>query len=578
MAYQKKSNWLNIPTPVVAIAAVLLGCGLTFGVLQINRMLSPQALTLEPAKKPNREGMVKVPKSLVQLNAFEVVRRENVYNLELGDENYFWFEKKDVNPDWITDVDQIIGRVMAKDKRADFVFKEKDFLPEGSRSGIVGGIPVGKQGFFLEAEEVAGLRFLKSGDRFDLIASLPDEPIEEDPEYGLLMGGIKAVDGEPVLETGIRILVQNAEMIALTTRQNMTTQGGLELSDDDARGRSSASSKDESVVIAIDPEEALPLASALADGLQIHMVTRSGQENDVVEPENVLEGRVAFPGTARSLAAFEKIKASDLAEPNSGGLRQYFFEADDVLEDWIADPEQLIGRTLKHDVQPGAILKESDFLPESSLVADVKAYETLSAEQLVGGEDSPWVDRVANRALEAGAMPTEADVFPEGTKAGMAAAIPADRMALTLKQADIQGVSELSLGDQFDLLSSELIDLKASMVGVEWSPALSGQLESQVVNRVLARAVIVINKLNDQVVVAIRPDEISSVAKAVAKKDSMYCVALSSGNAVEATAGHLDEHALADSLRSDPDPLQNITVTETIVGGRRSMRAYRRKP
>ena len=197
------------PAKIAAAVAILFGGGLlTYGFVRAAGWLNPATAPL--AQAPSREGRVPVPKSLTSLNAFDKVQRENVYNLALGDDSYFWLPQQQVeaHPEWITSVDQIVGRVLARDKRADFVFSEKDFLPEGSRTGIAGGIPRGKQGFFLEAEQIPGLRFLKNGDRFDLLASLPEESENGSPEYGLLMGGIKARGGKPIPVNGVRSLVQ----------------------------------------------------------------------------------------------------------------------------------------------------------------------------------------------------------------------------------------------------------------------------------------------------------------------------------------------------------------------------------
>ena len=277
MVNRRRPQTRSIPKSVIVFGVLIAGCALTFGIVRAAGWLDQ---TAPLAQEPSREGMLPVPKSLVNLNAFDVVQREDVYDRSLGDDSYFWLPKAQVedHPEWITRVDQVIGRVMARDKRADFVFQAKDFLPEGSRSGIAGGVPAGKQGFFLDAEKVPGLRFLKSGDRFDLLASQPDESKEANSEYGLLMGGIKVRGGKPIPLTGVRILVQNAEMIALATNRSMTTQGGLELTDTDSRGRSTNNTKDERVCIAIDPAEAVPLTGALGEELEIHMVTRSGQQ------------------------------------------------------------------------------------------------------------------------------------------------------------------------------------------------------------------------------------------------------------------------------------------------------------
>ncbi|KAA5545883.1 hypothetical protein FYK55_02910 [Roseiconus nitratireducens] len=557
------------------------GCALTFGIVRAAGWLDQ---TAPLAQEPSREGMVPVPKSLVRLKAFDVVQREDVYDRTLGSDSYFWLPEAQVadHPEWITRFDEIIGRVMAREKRADFVFSEKDFLPEGSRSGIAGGVPNGKQGFFLDAEKIPGLRFLKSGDRFDLLASNPDEPKDSSSEYGLLMGGIKARGGKPIPLTGVQILAQNAELIALATNRSMTTQGGLDLANTESRGRSVNTTKEERVCIAIDPDEAVALTGALGAGLEINMVTRSGQQSGAEDDADVLAGRIALPANAVPIEAFQSIQAQHLAEPNTGELRQYFFLPGDVENDWIARPEQLIGRVVRRAIEPGYIFRESDFLPPGSLKENVEAYESVLPGQVVEGSTSKWVERVAARDLSAGSELSEADFFPPGTKPGIASAIPSNRMALTINVDDIRGASELSRGDRFDLLASTRPDLRKTMRGVEISPSLATELQSSAVNRVLATEALVIQTSEEQVVVAIRPSEISLVAKALAQETQVFCVARTGTADPNQMANQMvrpsESPETVGVLVSDPDPMSEISITETLIGGRRKVRAYRRSP
>ena len=176
MSTRRRQTQSNTLHKLLISILVVAGLGvLIYGLANSMGWLSPSPES--NVARPSREGKVAVPKALVALKAFEKVRREDVYDRELDDESFFWLSEEDVenNPDWVTSLDQIINRVMARDKRKDFVFKKSDFLPEGSRTGIIAGVPAGKQGFFLEVEKIPGLRFLKQGDRFDLIASLPKE-------------------------------------------------------------------------------------------------------------------------------------------------------------------------------------------------------------------------------------------------------------------------------------------------------------------------------------------------------------------------------------------------------------------
>jgi hypothetical protein len=68
---------------------------------------------------------------------------------------------------------KIIGRVVNREKAPNFGFTEANFLPEGSREGITGGVPEGMRAYTLEASRLSGVHTLRLGDKFDLMASVP---------------------------------------------------------------------------------------------------------------------------------------------------------------------------------------------------------------------------------------------------------------------------------------------------------------------------------------------------------------------------------------------------------------------
>ena len=574
MAIRRQTKSSNTTAKIATVVAVLLGGGLlTYGIARAAGWLNPATAPL--AQKPSRAGKVPIPKSLVALNAFDKVQREDVYNLGLGDDSYFWLPKQQVeaHPEWITDVSQIVGRVMARDKRADFVFSEKDFLPEGSRTGIAGGIPSGKQGFFLEAEQIPGLRFLQNGDRFDLLASLPEEAENPSAEYGLLMGGIKARGGKPIPVNGVRSLVQGGEMIALTTNRTMTTRGGLELSTTDSRGREITNRKDERVVIAIDPAEAVPLTQALGSKQTIHMVTRSGQETEQSTSENSLVGMQAFPASAVAIKAFSTITANDLAEPLGGELRQYYFQPGDVKEGWIPAIEQIVGRVVARDIEPGFIFSADDFLTPGSLVRDVAAYQAIEPDDLVGGDQSALVGRVAKTDLLAGQMVLEGDLLEPGSPGGVAAGIPAGLMGMSLSKDQVQGLGEFSRGDRFDLVASASFDLqKALGGGVQLSSTVAVDA-AKAVNQIVATAGLIVDVTDESAVVAVSPQEVALITKALASKTALFTIARP---ALASQSPATQSPPPAAVLVSDPNPLQEVTVTQMLIGGQRSAHAYRK--
>ena len=405
---QRTSPAFNLAIAIAVLAFVGL---VIYGIASYSGMLDPPER--QQAKK-SREGMVAVPKSLVPLNAFEKVRREDVFDRDMADDSFFWLPKSQVDdhPEWITKVEQVIGRVMARDKRAEFVFSEDDFLPEGSRTGLVGGVPEGKQGFFLEAEQIPGLRLFKKGDKFDLVASLPEESVTAQAEFGLMVGGIKAVGNKPVPVNGVRSLVQSGTMVALIDGKNMTTQGGLEFSPTDSRGRPITQATGEQVAIAIDPKEVLPLTQALGAKQEIYAVARSGQQLEAEASVDELAGLIPFPAAAMEIKALSRITASDLAEPTTGQMRQYYFKPAATSDRWISSVGDLLGRVVRNDIDAGYIFSEDDFLPPDSLIADVKAFERITAQQLVSPSASQFVGRTVRQDISAGQTLREGDLLP----------------------------------------------------------------------------------------------------------------------------------------------------------------------
>lgn len=480
-------------SPLFKILMAILVVGILGVLVYASGLLSRK--TVET--KPDRTGKVPIPKSLVELKAFEKVRREDVFDREKGDDSYFWLSREAVerNPDWVTSIDQVIGRVMAKDKRADFVFRKSDFLPEGSRTGLMGGVPEGKQGFFLSVEKVPGVRYLKKGDRFDLLVNLPDESEEQAAEYGLLMGGIKVQAGKPIPVNGIRVIARQAELIALTTDKIMTTQGRLKLQAKDERGREIRINKgEERVLIAISPEESVPLTDALGREYPIHAVVQSGQrvEQNI---EDQLDGMVAFPANAVEIKAFTKITGKDLAEPANGNLRRYYFKAGDAQNGWIAKAEDLIGKVVNRDIEPGYIFTAADFLDADHVIADVEAFESLQPSHLVAGIDSKWVGKVVARSLQSGEKITNDKILGPGSLIrevkeyqALAAADLVEGTASTWLGKTVR--SELAAGHQLsesDLLPVGSVTRDVAAFELLSERDLAGRHESKWVGRVTAR-------------------------------------------------------------------------------------------
>ncbi|MEM1227808.1 MAG: SAF domain-containing protein [Planctomycetota bacterium] len=573
----RKRSPRRSPLANLAIAfAVLGGLGVA-GYAMANYFGLFQA---EPkvAAKPSREGKVPVPKSLVSLKAYEKVRREDIYDREIGDDSYFWLPRATVeaNPDWVLTAGGIIGRVLASDKRPEFVFSEKDFLPEGSRTGLAAGVPVGKQGFFLQASLVPGLRLLKMGDEFDLMASVPEASAEAGSEYGLLMGGIKVLGKKPIPINGVRLLVQGGTIVALTDGKAMTTQGAMEFPSVGTRGRASGG---EQIAIAIDPEEVVPLTQALGSNLTIHAVARSGQELETVERADELEGLVPFPASAVEIKAYQRITAKDLTDRQTGEPRQYYFRPESAPGNWIGAVDQLLGRVVRRDIDSGYIFSESDLLPLDCVIREVVAYSRIEADDLADPSSSDFVGRVVATDLLPGQPVLESNLLPPNAAPGIAGGIPPNKMAVTVSADQINGLAALSRGDLFDIIGSAPVNLQQRLGGdVQLVGGLTPTLSGRAVNTVIATEALVVQRSHDRVTLAVDPDEVAALTRALAVKTPVFTIARSGrirGSDSGSPADPL-EFVRLPPLQSDPDPMTDVVLRESISGDSKKVMAFRR--
>lgn len=294
------------------VVAVVVGLW-ALGVLDLSR--------LGFSRGPSREGLVAVPVSAQSIPAYTRLTRDHVWDAQHQRVAVVYLRPEAITDDMLTQVSQIFGRVLDRDKAAGFVFTTRDLAPEGTRPGLVGGIPAGKRALRVEADRVDGLFGLRAGDRFDLVATVPIEAGPGDKAMQSF-GGVHA----PQLalqaqllnwqkQATVRVLVQNGVVVQpMTTRQvpvfsRTLTQGGV------TRTRPV-----QEVVLAVDPGEVAPLTEAIAVGATVMSVPRSGRSDDdprSVTPESRPWSPFATPGLAGG-AALRPGTAASGAAPGSG--------------------------------------------------------------------------------------------------------------------------------------------------------------------------------------------------------------------------------------------------------------------
>ena len=479
-ASSRASGWFSGLSSTVGPVLAVLGVTLIGGIGTF-AFLSYAGFFNAAPTGPSRVGLVPVARSVRPIKAYTKIRREDVYDRNLGDDSYYWMppERVKANPDWIANVADVIGRVLRTDKEEGYVFSEKNFLPEGTRPGVVGGIPPGKRSLTVPVNGVPGLDLLNAGDQFDLlIASSASQGRSSGVELAALLGGVKPPElriGQRASSGGVRVLVHQGMLVELTSKPVS-----------DSRNSANSSSV---ATVAVNPEEVASLAEALARDEKIFCVAHSGQPDDDAAAD-AFDSMVAVPVLSRSIPAFTRITESDLADAATGRLNLYYFKPEQLDEDWLLEAKSLIGR-------------------------------------------------VVSRELPQGHLFTSDDLMPEGTRAGIAAAAAPGKRVYVAPRARIKGLDGLSVGDEVAIYATLGDAVSAPPAKLDWASIMGGipepegiRLQDEVragVRSISRNAQIVsLNSSDGSVAFAIEAEEVISLSQAVNSGSEIFAVAVSS--------------------------------------------------
>lgn len=277
----RRSNGpFTLSGPAVILAAVtalvvILGVLLAVGVLDLSKFRSGE---------PSTAGLVPVPTPASRIPAYTRIRRDHLWDSSRARIAVIYLPPRAVTPEMITNIADVIGRVLDHEKEPGYVFTESDFLPKGTREGIVAGIPAGKRAVRISADRVEGLYGLHAGDRFDLIATMP---IDAGGNSSQSLGFSGPYSQELALQARlsnwdkqatVRVILQNAVIVEpMSTRGIPVTQSSL------TEGTATRVRPVQEAVVAIDPDEVAPLTEAIAVEARLTSVPRSGRPDD---PQN----------------------------------------------------------------------------------------------------------------------------------------------------------------------------------------------------------------------------------------------------------------------------------------------------
>lgn len=269
-----------------------------------------------------RIGQVAVPMSARVIPSYTQVSRNDLFDPK-GKPTVVYLNRRELSPRILTSAHQIIGRVLKDEKPPGYVFTEDDFLPKGTRPGLVAGIPAGKRAMRLEADQVKGLHGLAAGDRFDLVATLPIDAkaVQNSLKSGGVYGGqltAEAALANVQKQATVRLIVDNGAIVQPpTVRQAPQSSRTL------TQGTVVRTRPVQEVVIAVDPDEVAALTEALAVNAQVMCVPRSGRPEDgAATPTVERRPRSPFTGSREGGGSFGLPESFTAVESISGTKRQ----------------------------------------------------------------------------------------------------------------------------------------------------------------------------------------------------------------------------------------------------------------
>lgn len=316
----------------IAVAAVYVASG---GVLTVPFTDPPRIISLQ-SKSPDAPwappaGTVAVPVLARPVTAFSKIKRDDFFDPKLGRYKAYYMDPAAVKPEMITDMAKIVGRVLDHDKSPGYVFTENDFLPEGTRQGLVAGIPPGMRGMRVELSKVRGLYNLLQGDRFDVVSTIA---VTTDPSQDLRkMGGafadrlaMEATMSGTTKQAMVRVVVQNGVVVTpWQTVEIPVSTASL------TQGTKTNSKPVQEVFIAVHPEEVAALTEAMAVEAELSVVPRSGRPDDPQDsvtpdrfpksPFNAAPGGQTPDGTSsvRFVETIDGTNREVVPVPSSGG-------------------------------------------------------------------------------------------------------------------------------------------------------------------------------------------------------------------------------------------------------------------
>ncbi len=351
-------------------------------------------------------------------------------------------------------INDIIGRVVKRDKRAGLGFRDETFFPLGTPEGIAGATPPGMRTITLDATKLTGVHALNAGDHIDLMASVAEAPETSNAkapsgDVNSLIGATQYRKGDDQA-TQPFLLAQDALVL-----KPVYVRTEAEASSSLTQGKRVQNIPKYEVAIAVKPDDVIPLQSALHKQLAITCIARSMQPgNELSQQGSVSPDMVRVPVTVRAILAYDVVSRDAFVSPATRVIRMEEVSRQEVERLGIVTSlNEALGSIVRHDIPSGSFVRQSDLLqgavepamppaqkPNREVIENTHAPRpTDGSHFVVTQEPSTAQTRTATVV---------------GDRPSITRFIPAGRTAFAIPWNRIYGGEHLQIGDSIDLLAS----------------------------------------------------------------------------------------------------------------------------
>ncbi len=314
-----RSPWRTV---LLALLAVVVGGAGTVAALAYFNVIDREKLAFWRAKETSIPAdCIPVPLTARLIPAYTTVTRDYMMNPKTAQWVLVYKRRKAVPKEVVTEISKILGRVTGVEKPAGYAFTESDFLPEGTRPGVVGGTPQGKRAITLDASKLKGAHDLSAGDHVDLLASVSVDMPGAGHSGGRLGNNVVATPDTAFLpkRSLVRPLVQDGVVVTPVRIRNVPIS-----SSSLTQGTTMRTMPVQEIVLAVDPKEVALLAEAMDLKYEITCVARSGRPAAAASPPaHPAAGGLSevFAALARAATSAQSAAAPDKAASTPGKVK-----------------------------------------------------------------------------------------------------------------------------------------------------------------------------------------------------------------------------------------------------------------